>query len=143
MTSPADAINPKLTNGFARVGLICGRFRRMDPTATIAAVATSDGGTERLTYGDLRELLSAAFEAGDRLQRISTWHSRETAPGGMVGDNCNECGHRWPCDTRKLADGAYNVDDSERHDCQPPDEPVALPPATKPLTGPGSIDGGK
>lgn len=107
--------NPKETNAFAKVGLICGRFRDMDPDATIAAVATRDGATERLTYGDLRELLSSAFEAGDRLQRISAWHSRETAGGGMVGDYCNECGHPWPCDTNRIAEGTY-VDPDEASD---------------------------
>jgi hypothetical protein len=107
VTSPAEAAVPTLTNGFARVGLIVGRFRGMDPDATIAAVATADGGAERLTYGDLRELLSAAAEASNRLGRIAMWHSRETAPGGMVGDHCTECGNLWPCDTRKLADGVF------------------------------------
>ncbi|HEU0252831.1 MAG TPA: hypothetical protein VFR12_07330 [Pyrinomonadaceae bacterium] len=107
----SDAENPKEINAFAKVGLICGRFRDMDPDATIAAVATSDGGTERLTYGHLRELLSTAFDAGDRLQRISAWHSRETADGGLVGDYCNECDRRWPCDTRRIADGTYTDDD--------------------------------
>lgn len=99
--------NPKETNAFAMVGLVCGRFRDMHAEDTIAAVATPDGGATRLTYGHLRELLSSAFEAGDRLQRISSWHSRETADGGMVGDFCVECGHRWPCDTRRMADGTY------------------------------------
>jgi hypothetical protein len=46
----------------------------------------------------------------ERLSRIESWHSRETADGGMVGDFCNECGHLWPCDTRRMADGTY-VDD--------------------------------
>ena len=99
--------NPKLTEAFAHVGLIVGRFRDMDPDATVAAVATSDGGTSRLTYGDLRDLLSAAFDAGDRLQRLSTWHSRESAPGGMFGPNCDECGNLWPCASRRMADGTY------------------------------------
>lgn len=99
--------NPKLTNAFAMVGLICGRFRDMSANDTIAAVATSDGGAARLTYGHLRELLASAFEAGDRLQRIAAWHSRETADGGLVGDFCVECRHRWPCDTNRMAKGIY------------------------------------
>ena len=99
--------NPKVTNAFAKVGLVVGRFRDMDPGQTVAAVATSDGHTTHLTYGHLRELLSSAFEAGDRLQRIAAWHSRETAGGGMVGDYCNECGHVWPCETRRMADGTH------------------------------------
>ena len=43
----------------------------------------------------------------DRLDRISMWHSRETAEGGMVGDFCVECGLRWPCETRRMADGSH------------------------------------
>jgi hypothetical protein len=98
--------NPKMIDAFARVSLICGRFRSMAADDLVAAVATPDG-IERLTYSDLRALLSEAYQAGDRLQRIGTWHSRETADGGMVGDYCVECGHVWPCDTRKMADGTY------------------------------------
>lgn len=44
----------------------------------------------------------------------------------------------WPCGR---CGGEH--DDSERHNCQPSAVPVVLPPAVKPLTGPGSIDGGK
>lgn len=43
----------------------------------------------------------------NQLDRIASWHSRETAEGGMVGDYCNECRERWPCDTRRMADGSY------------------------------------
>jgi hypothetical protein len=46
----------------------------------------------------------------ERLARISGWHARETGPAGTVGDYCTECGHRWPCDSRRMADGVY-VDD--------------------------------
>ena len=105
--------NPKETKAFALVGLICGRFRDMDASETVAAVATSDGSTARLTYGDLRALLSAAFDAGDRLQRIAAWHSRETGPGGLVGTYCAECGAIWPCSTRQMADGTYTDEEEE------------------------------
>ena len=47
----------------------------------------------------------------ERLARISTWHSRETGPAGTVGDYCNECGHAWPCDTYRMAEGTYTEDD--------------------------------
>lgn len=43
----------------------------------------------------------------ERLARISDWHARETGPAGTVGDYCTECGHRWPCETRRMADGIY------------------------------------
>jgi hypothetical protein len=45
-----------------------------------------------------------------RLARISGWHARETGPAGTVGDNCAECGQPWVCDTRRMADGAYDGD---------------------------------
>ena len=48
---------------------------------------------------------------GERIDRIISWHSRETADGGMVGDYCVECGQRWPCDTRRMAEGVYEDDD--------------------------------
>lgn len=50
-----------------------------------------------MAMGNLRE----------RLARISGWHARETGPAGTVGDFCTECGHRWPCDTSRMADGTY------------------------------------
>ncbi len=57
--------------------------------------------------------LVVAFQGlQEQLARISSWHSRETADGGMVGDFCNECGERWPCDTRKMADGTYVDEDA-------------------------------
>src|SRR5574339_911724 len=43
----------------------------------------------------------------ERLDRIASWHSRESGPAGMVGDYCNECGGTWPCDTRRMAEGTY------------------------------------
>ena len=51
-------------------------------------------------------------QAMNRLSRIATWHSRETGPGGMAGSFCNDCGHLWPCDTRRMADGTV-PDDAE------------------------------
>jgi hypothetical protein len=93
-----------------RAALVVSRFRDMAADATVAAVATTEGA-DRLTYGDLRSIVTVAFHHGDQLQRISTWHSRETGPHGTVGDCCNECGHTWPCDTRRMADGTYKDDD--------------------------------
>lgn len=43
----------------------------------------------------------------ERMDRIATWHARETGQGGMVGDYCTECGNRFPCDTRKMVEGTY------------------------------------
>ena len=58
------------------------------------------------------QLLIARLRLAERLDRIGSWHSRETAEGGMVGDFCVDCGQRWPCDTRRMADGSY-VDPDE------------------------------
>jgi len=44
----------------------------------------------------------------------------------------------WPCGRCGKEEDA-----ADPHDCQPPTEPVVLPDATKPLVGPGAIDGGK
>lgn len=52
-------------------------------------------------------LVTAHQKLQDRLERIASWHSRETAEGGMVGDCCIECGLRWPCDSRRMADGTH------------------------------------
>lgn len=53
------------------------------------------------------QLLNEIIGLRDRLDRIAAWHARETADGGMVGDYCVECGLRWPCDTRRMADGSH------------------------------------
>lgn len=83
------------------------RFRDMPPEGLVAATATADGGTSRLTYGDLAQLAERLGVFGERLDRITSWHARESGPGGMVGDYCRECGNRWPCDTRRMAEGTY------------------------------------
>ena len=43
----------------------------------------------------------------ERLDRITTWHARETGSAGMVGDFCIRCGDLWPCDTHRMASGSY------------------------------------
>lgn len=60
------------------------------------------------------QLVVEAQELAVRLERIAAWHARESGPGGTVGDFCLECGARWPCDTRRMAEGAG--DDIETKD---------------------------
>jgi hypothetical protein len=48
-------------------------------------------------------LVLRVTDAETRLAEIADIHARETAPGGMVGDFCVECGHRWPCSTYERA----------------------------------------
>jgi hypothetical protein len=64
---------------------------------------------------DARTLLAimAMGNLRERLARISEWHARENGPAGMVGDYCTECGHHWPCDTRRMADGVFTDEDDE------------------------------
>lgn len=107
MADQADGLPP-----LARLALTVSRFRDMDATQTVAAVATDDGKAAHLRYGDLRTLLAEALAASERLGRIADWHSRETGPHGMFGDYCAECGERWPCDTRRMADGTYSERES-------------------------------
>lgn len=58
---------------------------------------------------DCRTLIAimAMGNLRERLDRISSWHSREAGPAGTVGDYCSECGLTWPCETRRMADGTY------------------------------------
>lgn len=90
-----------------RLARVISAFRDMGEDATVAAVATSDGGASHLTYGDLSALLEQLMSLRERVDRIATWHARETGPAGTVGDFCTECGARWPCDTRRMAEGTY------------------------------------
>lgn len=93
-----------------RLARVVAVFADVPPESPIAAIATADGGADRLTYGDLAAVwgeLVARGEWRDRLDRIRTWHSRESGPAGTFGDFCNECGHVWPCDTRRMVDGTY------------------------------------
>lgn len=55
--------------------------------------------------------VAGALDLQERLGRIAGWHSRIEHPHGVVEDVCCECGHGWPCDTRKLADGTWTEDD--------------------------------
>lgn len=50
----------------------------------------------------------------ERLSRLVAWHSREAGPGGTVGDYCTECGNRWPCDSRRMAEGSYVDPEDDR-----------------------------
>jgi hypothetical protein len=43
----------------------------------------------------------------DRVGRIAALHERITRPGGLFDDRCGECDQRWPCDTRRMAEGTY------------------------------------
>lgn len=42
-----------------------------------------------------------------RLGRITDWHRRDGSLSGVVGDLCVECQQRWPCETRRMADGTH------------------------------------
>jgi hypothetical protein len=57
-------------------------------------------------------LVVEVIELRDRLARIADWHSRETGPAGTVGDFCNECGQKWPCETHRMATGVHEDGDA-------------------------------
>lgn len=90
-----------------RAARVVAAFRDTPSGQMIAAVATADGGSSKLSYGDLRSLVLDLLAAQDRLSRIADWHSLETGPGGMVGLYCTECGSTHPCETRRMADGSH------------------------------------
>lgn len=102
MTSTPMADSP-----LYRAAQVLHAFSDMQPGQTIAATANAAGGADHFTYGDLRALVDGLTQAHEQLARIASWHSRETAEGGMVGSYCVECGHVWPCDTRRMAEGTY------------------------------------
>lgn len=52
-------------------------------------------------------LLTEVLALRERLARISSWHSRESGQGGLVGTYCTECGQLHPCDTKRMATGTY------------------------------------
>lgn len=90
-----------------RWALTLSKFSDCPDEMNFAAVCTPDGGVAKLTYGDARAMLRDLLDAQERLDRITSWHSLETGPAGTVGLYCVECGHRHPCETRRMADGTH------------------------------------
>lgn len=84
-------------------------FRGCPDDSWFGAIAVLDEaeGLAGLTHGDVRRIMARLLDATSRLDRIADWHSRETGSAGMVGDFCNECGARWPCETRRMSDGTH------------------------------------
>lgn len=76
----------------------------------LLGVPAPDGGGQDL---DARVSVLAQQYAivTDQLDRIEGWHSLETGEHGTVGLYCTECGHHWPCDTQRMAEGTYTDDD--------------------------------
>lgn len=94
-----------------RLARVVSTFRSVPASAYIVAYAEEDGSTNGVTYGDIAALVRMQLKQVDQLQRITTWHARESGPAGTVGDYCTECAHRWPCPTRKMADGTWTDQD--------------------------------
>lgn len=53
------------------------------------------------------QLVVRYHELGERLSRIAGWHRRMDGPAGTFDSYCTECGMKWPCDTRRMADGTH------------------------------------
>jgi hypothetical protein len=105
-------VNGVFDNAHNGVGEVMQEARTVQHLCDLAGIPEGSGYSANI---DARVylLVMERMELAERLGRISNWHSRETAPGGMVGDYCNECGHRWPCDTRRMTDGTYVDDEPE------------------------------
>lgn len=80
-------------------------------TAADVAVRAADTAFVAHARTDVPALVAGLLAVCDRLDRIAAWHAREKGPAGTVGDFCVECGKRWPCDTRRMAEGAYGEGD--------------------------------
>lgn len=96
----------------------CGVGEVMEEARTVQHLLDLAGIPEGHSYSahiDARVylLLAETLKLRERMSRIAGWHSRETEPGGMVGDCCTECGDIWPCDTRRMTDGKYVDDDGQ------------------------------
>jgi hypothetical protein len=118
----AVELDRQLRDAIAQVGAALATLRST-PTDTDAWQKVRGVGTQGFN------LAHARVETGVPLPDMRY----PTGRPGFLGEY-----QPWPCGRC-----GNEVDDSERHDCQPTAEPVVLPPATKPLIGPGSIDGGK
>jgi hypothetical protein len=99
-------IDGKFDTGNSGIGEVMQEARTVQHLCDLARVPEGEGYSAHI---DARVflLLTRLNSAEDRLARIDAWHARETTDEGMVGDFCTECGTRWPCDTRRMADGTY------------------------------------
>ena len=77
------------------------------PDYVLVAVTDHTGTAVGVSQGDINALVRMQIDMRERIGRIADWHARETGPAGTVGDYCTECAHRWPCPTRKMADGTW------------------------------------
>jgi hypothetical protein len=102
-----DGVFQDCSNG---VGEVMQEARAVQHLCDIAGVPEGTGHSAHI-HARVLQLFNLRNQAADRLERIAAWHSRETGPGGMVGDYCRECGQLWPCDSRKMAEGTYVDDD--------------------------------
>jgi hypothetical protein len=89
-----------------RLAHVAATFREVPPGAYMIAYATEDGGVNGVTYGDIAAVVRINIDGRERLERIATWHVRESG-----ARRCTECGHVWPCDTRRMADGTWTEED--------------------------------
>ena len=119
-TRPHSLVNnewqlPPEVTGIARSNLTEMFFRQRNVHHLLDLAGVPQGYSLDTRGIDARALLAvmAMGNLRERLSRISSWHSRETGPAGTVGDFCTECGCRWPCGTRLMADGTYAEDEAE------------------------------
>lgn len=69
-----------------------------------SSLGTPEAVALRLSFDAGNRMLHELIEMRDRLLRVAGLH---------VDDNgvCAECGHRSPCDTRRIVDGTFEEGD--------------------------------
>ncbi len=88
------------------VGEVMGEARTVQHLCDMAGIPEGRGYDAHID-ARVYQLLLARNRLAERLARLSAWHVRETGPGGLVGKFCVECGHVWPCEARRMADGTH------------------------------------
>lgn len=94
------------------VGEVMQEARTVQHLCDLAGVPEGHGYDAHIDAQVFR-LLAEVLRRREQAARLADWHSRETGPGGMVGNFCTECGHVWPCATRRMADGSYTDEDDQ------------------------------
>lgn len=100
-------VDGQFDTGNNGVGEVMQEARTVQHLCDLVGISEGHGDDAHIdarVYRLLREVL----DLRERLDRLASWHSRETGLHGMVGDFCVNCGNRWPCETRRMADGTYD-----------------------------------
>lgn len=73
----------------------------------LAGIPRGTGAYDKSVEARVFLLVCRLLVKSEQLDRIASWHDRESGPGGTFGDFCVECGRAAPCDTRRMSDGTH------------------------------------